>query len=247
MDLVNLLAFVQVAVVFNFGLFFLKRQNTYSDVKEEFLRYLNAFKDGYSQNAKSIIDAPIDNESTELAIEKEYVKTYYNRIRFLTLDEDKDYLMLPCMGLFSGFYSLLFLFIVGIEGWTYADKATNLLMLMSQLVLVMDIASYLYLRDKEEERWVRRAIMRLVIIFFLLGITVFLMSCFDWSFHVISCPKTFLALSSIVVVYFPALLLVGTTFKIIHKFLYNQLMCNFHVWRYRRISEHNVTVESQES
>lgn len=239
MDLVNLLAFVQVAVVFNFGLFFLKRQNTYSDVKEEFLRYLNAFKDGYSQNAKNIIDTPVENDSTELAIEREYVKTYYDRLRFLTLDEDKDYLMLPCMGLFSGFYSLLFLFIVGIEGWTYEEKSINLLLVMSQLVLVMDIASYLYLRDKDEDTSVRRAIMRLVITFFLLSIMAFLMSCFDWIFHVISCPKTFLALTSIVVVYFPALLLIGTTFKIIHKFLYNQLMCNFHMWRYRRLSEHN--------
>lgn len=65
LNLVNLLAFVQVAVVFNFGLFFLRRQNTFSDVKKEFLKYLNAYREGYSQSAKNIIEDQNENDTTE--------------------------------------------------------------------------------------------------------------------------------------------------------------------------------------
>lgn len=237
LNLVNLLAFVQVAVVFNFGLFFLRRQNTFSDVKKEFLKYLNAYREGYSQSAKNIIEDQNENDTTETILEKEYVHTYYNRIEYLTKEEDKDYLVLPCIGLFSGLYSLLFLLIVGIDGWIFDDKTYNMLLIMAQVVLFMDLFSCFKLHEDADEMVVRRQIFKYVIIFFVLGLLAFLLSCFDCMFHVINCPDTVLAFSSIVVVYFPALLLVYTTLKSTSTFLYNQLMCNYHVWKYKKLRD----------
>lgn len=235
--MVNLLAFVQVAVVFNFGLFFLRRQNTFSDVKKEFLKYLNAYREGYSQSAKNIIEDQNENDTMETILEKEYVHTYYNRIEYLTKEEDKDYLVLPCIGLFSGLYSLLFLLIVGIDGWIFDDKTYNMLLIMAQVVLFMDLFSCFKLHEDADEMVVRRQIFKYVIIFFVLGLLAFLLSCFDCMFHVINCPDTVLAFSSIVVVYFPALLLVYTTLKSTSTFLYNQLMCNYHVWKYKKLRD----------
>ena len=237
LNLVNLLAFVQVAVVFNFGLFFLRRQNTFSDVKKEFLKYLNAYREGYSQSAKNIIEDQNENDTMETILEKEYVHTYYNRIEYLTKEEDKDYLVLPCIGLFSGLYSLLFLLIVGIDGWIFDDKTYNMLLIMAQVVLFMDLFSCFKLHEDADEMVVRRQIFKYVIIFFVLGLLAFLLSCFDCMFHVINCPDTVLAFSSIVVVYFPALLLVYTTLKSTSTFLYNQLMCNYHVWKYKKLRD----------
>lgn len=235
MSLVNLLAFVQVAVVFNFGLFFLRRRNTFSDVKMEFLDYLNAYKEGYSQRAKNIIEEQNENDSYATILEKENVNTYYNRIEYLTKEEDQDYLVLPCVGLFSGVYSLLFLLIVGLEGWMFEDKTYNMLLLMAQVVLFMNLYSCFKLRKDGNEMMVRRQIIKHVALFFILGLLAILLSCFDCLFQVINCPDTVLAISTILVVYFPALLLVYVTLKSISSFLYNQLMCNYHIWKYRRL------------
>lgn len=246
LSLVNLLAFVQVAVVFNFGLFFLRRQNTYSDVKKEFLNYLKAYKDGYSENAKNAIENRIENESSEISIEREYVNKYYGRLEFLTKEEDHDYLVLPCVGLFSGIYSLLFLLIIGIDGWYYEDKTYNMLLLISQIVLIMNFVSYFKLHDNDDEMTVRRDILKLVMSFLILCLAAFLLSCFDYVIPVIDYPDSFLAVSSIAVVYFPALLLVYTTMKTICTFSYNQLMCNYHVWKIKKLVENNATVENEE-
>ena len=49
LNLANLLSFVQIAVVFNFGLFFLRGKNTFKEICDEFNLYLASLA-GYNLN-----------------------------------------------------------------------------------------------------------------------------------------------------------------------------------------------------
>lgn len=238
-NLANLLSFVQIAVVFNFGLFFLRGKNTFKEVCAEFDLYLGSLAKGCLNNSIKEVRRVRKAMPEDIRAQKEKTHKYYRLLKALLESKEKDFFILPCIGLFSGTYSLLFLFSGGLSGWKYDGLITDTLLVMAQIVLMMNIVSFLQLRKRTakgaREKDVRYIIMINVVWFILLCLIAFLLVSVGWVYpffnHIDYAVLTFVILT----VYFPAILLVLMSLKKMIFLIYCQYMCSYHTKKLREM------------
>lgn len=235
-NLANLLSFVQIAVVFNFGLFFLRGKNTFREICTEFNLYLGALANDCLNYSIKEVRRVRKTMPEDIRIQKEKTHKYYLYLKTQIIDKDESFFVLPCIGLFSGSYSLLFLFSGGLFGWELDGLITDVLLVMAQVVLMMNICSLLQLRNKmEEEKKVRYIIMINVIWFILICIISFLFISFGWVYPFFNYIDYAILTFVVLTVYFPAILLVLISLKKMFFLIYYQYMCNCHTKKLRRM------------
>ncbi len=231
----NLLSFVQVAVVFNFGLFFLRDRNTFKNVCIEFLLYLGASAELDIKNALKEIKRVRKTMPDEIKLEKEKTKAYYQKLKDILYYKESDYFFLPCIGLFSGTYGLTFLLLTGLTGWEYDSFITNLILVSGETTLLFNVLSSIILYNKTNEKEVRYIILRNVSLYILSCIASIILVVFDLLFHILYAVDHVIVLLTIGVVYFPAIVLVSISIAKMVKVEYWTFRCVWHTIRLKRM------------
>ncbi|MCM1108880.1 MAG: hypothetical protein NC388_07480 [Clostridium sp.] len=226
LNLANLLSFVQIAVVFNFSLFFLRGKNTFKEVCDEFNLYLGALAKYSLKDSIKEIRRVRRTMPEDIRRQKEKAHKYYRLLDNLIKNKEQDFFILPCIGLFSGTYSLIFLLSGGLYDWDFDCFITDILLVLAQVVLVMNIISWLQLRNNKEEDTVRYIIMSNVIWFILICIFSVLFTAFGWVYPFFTHIDYAVLSLAVLTVYFPALLLVLNSLKKIILLLRYQYACN---------------------
>jgi len=226
LNFANLLSFVQIAVVFNFSLFFLRGKNTFKEVCTEFNLYLATLANYSLSDSIKEVKRVRKTMPEDIRCQKEKTHKYYRLLKNLITNKEQDFFILPCIGLFSGTYSLAFLLMGGLYRWNFDCFITNVMLVLAQVVLVMNIFSWLQLRNKEVENEVRYITMVNVIWFILLSGSAILFTVFGWVYPFFTHVDYTLLTFVVITVYFPALMLVASSFKKIILLLTYQYACN---------------------
>lgn len=188
----NILAFVQIAVAFNLGLFYLKKDDRFTEYFQRFIDMLSPAvneatekeqdREEYYKNTISNLDKLKDENSegkrNKLRKENAKAKATYDKLSYLTNKQSFLYPYLPCFGLFSGIYSLMLLLNVGLFD-TCIDTYCNLkelTIVWAETVIFLQLVIYFRISHEKNETTVNInitiATLFLVILLFITGILV---------------------------------------------------------------------------
>lgn len=190
----NILAFIQIAVAFNLGLFYLKKDDRYSTYFQQFIDMLsssvketmNKETERKNKNEESISNLQQELQDEELKMEKinrlriknAKAEAAYKKLSFLIDKKSFMFPYLPCFGLFSGIYSLTLLLNVGLFD-TCIDTYCNLkelIIVWAEMVILLQLVIYLRINREKNETTININItiasLLYVILLFITGILV---------------------------------------------------------------------------
>lgn len=212
MELPNLLAFFQIAVAFDFGLLFISGTHIFSTIHTSLLQEMNDKCESVVLEAEGICEKTLN--TTEECVIRERV----NMVELL----DKLYSHLTpryaiwnkysYLGLFSGIYGLLCLFVIGIFGCKYQNELSAFLLISGEITILFQIRSLIQLRKSSDKPLSTLGVgsrLFALIIFYIFSLAM------AWSgiyFKFFSDFETPFLTLSILIVYMPILVYVGRIF-----------------------------------
>lgn len=219
----NLLAFIQVGVAFNFGLLYLKKKNVFKDIYDEFLRYVGAVASDCIKQADELMKLVKANMPQDIRTEKAKLNNYEKKLRYLC-SHDFRYPYLPCLGLYSGIYGFIALFLIGGLGWCYDRFLMDLIIVFAELVAIMEVIAIYQLYSIKNDKANRYFILVNLAWFVILSGIVLIFVANDWVWRC-GIRMEYCILISITVSYIPILVICLTITKQIFKVLHYQRLC----------------------
>ena len=137
-DCVNLLAFIQIAVAFDFGLLYLHNSHLLKDLHRDFI-------DGHRNRVEStaccacdLIDDLKYKAGYREKIRRSSLRKWVDRLKFLTDVQQANWSKYVYLGLCGGLYSLLSLVLIGVTGSSYDRMVRNFLLVSGEVFLVYE-------------------------------------------------------------------------------------------------------------
>lgn len=225
----NLLSFVQVGVALNFGLLYLNRKNAFASVYKEYQGYLKAL----SKNCLNKVTRQTKRVRIEMGesigMEKAKVDHWKSKIKY-TYEHDFDYPYLVCWGVCSGTYGFFFLLITGLLGCSWDNVLMDFIIILSELVCMIEIVSYLSVHNVREEMEKRKKVFWICFWFFVAILGIFACACKGWVYR-IGWNMDSCFLGSIFMAYTPVLWLILMAIGRLIKIQSMQVVCYWHAAR----------------
>lgn len=201
LDCVNLLAFVQIAVAFNFGLFYLKENNSLTILHKNYQKDLMTLaQDTINSADQTLIDAKSckDRECrTSCARLEECVK----KLKYMT-DKGTKWDEYAFLGLYAGVYGLFCLFFIGWAGCQHEPFAQRYLLIIAQFCIFFEILLWIRICVEEDNHITSVSAYRDILILTMIISVGAIFAFFDWTFKVFPEFETPFVIS-LIVVYFP--------------------------------------------
>ena len=147
MDFINLLAFIQIAVAFDFGLIYLSESHILNNI---IISFLSEIKESYEPKLKT---ARLISERTyrhkELRIRKKRAELIdvVNNIDFILNPENIRWDKYAYTGIFSGVYGLLALLCIGLKGCRYDSHIIDFLLISGEVILLYQFITLIQLSN----------------------------------------------------------------------------------------------------
>lgn len=201
LDCVNLLAFIQIAVAFNFGLFYLKEKNSLTDLHKNYQKDLRSLAQNTIDSAtQTLIDAK-SCEDHECRTSCAYLEQCLKKIMYLT-DKGTKWDEYAFLGLYAGVYGLFCLFFIGLSGCQHEPFAQRYLLIIAEFFILSEILLWVRICIEEDAHVVKASAYRDIFILTTIICIGAVFAYFDWTFKVFpEFEAPFVA--SLIVVYFP--------------------------------------------
>ncbi|GFI35599.1 hypothetical protein IMSAGC014_02120 [Bacteroidaceae bacterium] len=207
-DCVNLLAFIQFIVAFDFGLYYFDDKHTLAKIYRKYQSDLRSSTQAILTLADDKIKATLNSDNEECMLKGAYLDKTYRRLKYLT---DEGRLLEGCgfIGLYAGLYGFLCLFCIGIFKSQYDAPAKAYILVISQIILAVELLIAIYNFIQEDCSKYSRNIwsnIRLIICIILFAAGLLYFDCTYKFFSEFELPFTVI---SLLVLLFPFILFVG--------------------------------------
>ncbi|MBD5204770.1 MAG: hypothetical protein HDS84_00070 [Bacteroidales bacterium] len=151
MNLVNLLAFFQIAVAFDFGLLFLSRTHIFTSLHTALQRELN------DRCEEMVVATEIDCEVTantqdeNVIRQRVYMGAKLNKLYNHLSPRNAIWNKYSYIGLFSGIYGLLCLFLIGMAGCQKEMQISQFLLISGEVTILFELRSLIQIGKSSDK------------------------------------------------------------------------------------------------
>lgn len=149
---VNLLAFIQIAVAFDFGLLCLGNTHIFANFFGSLLSQMEYQCRATLEDSNAIIDKLKYNTSYQVRVNRSALKDELNHLKYLLAYENAEWAKYTYIGLYSGIYGLVCLFCLGLCGCEEMEKIESFLLFFGMFILSSLIINLFRLKKLESQR-----------------------------------------------------------------------------------------------
>ncbi len=137
-DCVNFLAFIQIAVAFDFGLLCLHGSHLFKDLHRDFLVGFRSNTAGTADSANAILTELKYKQGINIKVRKELLRRWVNRLTYLTDTQQANWSKYVYVGLCGGLYALLALLLIGMSGSAHDPMLRDFLLVSGEVFFVYE-------------------------------------------------------------------------------------------------------------
>ncbi len=208
-ECVNLLAFIQFIIAFDFGLYYLDDKHALTKIYRRYQMDLRTSVQAVLERANETIKESLKSENEECILKSAYLDKAYRRLKYLTDENQLNLEGCGFIGLYAGLYGFLCLFCIGILGCQYDTIIKTYILVSSQVFLFLELLISVYnftqgdCKEYSRNTW---ANIKLIIFIILLAGGV---SILDWTYKCFPEFELPFIVISLIVLLFPLILFVG--------------------------------------
>lgn len=208
-ECVNLLAFIQFTIAFDFGLYYLDDKHALTKIYRKYQMDLRASVQAILQRADETIKESLKSEDEECILKSAYLDKAYRRLKYLTDGNQLNLEGCGFIGLYAGLYGFLCLFCIGIFGCQHDTIIKTYILVSSQIILFLELLISVYnFTQGDCKKYSRNTWANIKLIIFIIlfagGI-----STFDLAYKCFPEVELPFIVISLIVLLFPLLLFVG--------------------------------------
>ena len=208
-ECVNLLAFIQFTIAFDFGLYYLDDKHALTKIYRKYQMDLRASVQAILQRADETIKESLKSEDEECILKSAYLDKAYRRLKYLTDGNQLNLEGCGFIGLYAGLYGFLCLFCIGIFGCQHDTIIKTYILVSSQIILFLELLISVYnFTQGDCKKYSRNTWANIKLIIFIIlfagGI-----STFDLAYRCFPEFELPFIVISLIVLLFPLLLFVG--------------------------------------
>lgn len=143
-ECVNLLAFIQFTIAFDFGLYYLDDKHALTKIYRKYQMDLRTSVQAILNRAKETIKESLKSENEECILKSAYLDKVYRRLKYLTDENQLNLEGCGFIGLYAGLYGFLCLFCIGIFGWQHDTNIKTYILVSSQIILFLELLISVY-------------------------------------------------------------------------------------------------------
>lgn len=208
-ECINLLAFIQFIIAFDFGLYYLDNKHVLTEIYRKYQKDLKLSVRAVLSRANDIITESLKSENSECILNSAYLDKAYRRLKYLTDENQLDLEGCGFIGLYAGLYGFLCLFCIGMFGFQHEALVKTYILVTSQIVLVIELFISGYnLYQEDCRKYSRNLWSNIRFIFFITLFVVGIVS-FDWTYKFFSEFEFPFVVISLIVLLFPLILFIG--------------------------------------
>lgn len=213
-DCVNLLAFIQIAVAFDFGLLCLTDTHIFKNLHVDLLNELgNKVRPTRESLENKIEQLKSSNNQYQRKMQKPELEAKLRKLMYLVDSQQANWGKYGVLGLIAGIYGMLALLIIGLKGSSIDVFFRDFLLISAQLLLIWEGIA-LYQIGKIQSSQIPKMVMMKKLIE-IMGIIILagIMTAFDWSFRIFSNFQLPFIILTIVIVYLPVFVYLWKVFR----------------------------------
>lgn len=138
-ECINLLAFIQFIIAFDFGLYYLDNKHVLTEIYRKYQKDLKLSVREVLSRANDIITESLKSEDNECILNSAYLDKAYRRLKYLTDENQLDLEGCGFIGLYAGLYGFLCLFCIGMFGSQHEALVKTYILVTSQIVLAIEL------------------------------------------------------------------------------------------------------------
>ena len=146
MNCINLLAFIQIAIAFDFGLLYFSNTHIFKALHKGFIKELIALGRKNVEEGKKICKEHEKTSKIPVRKGRADLADTLDKISYRTNPKNTNWGKYSYLGLYSGLYGLLCLLVIGLQGNSFDNVCQNFLLIFSEIVIVFEIFSMLQVR-----------------------------------------------------------------------------------------------------
>lgn len=240
-ECVNLLAFIQFTIAFDFGLYYLDEKHALTIMYRKYQMDLRASVQAILQRADETIKESLKSEDEECIFKSAYLDKAYRRLKYLTDENQLNLEGCAFIGLYAGLYGFLCLFCIGILGCQHDTIIKTYILVSSQIILSLELLISVYnFTQGDCKKYSRNTWANIKLIIFIIlfagGI-----STFDLTYKCFPEFELPFIVISLIVLLFPLLLFVG--YIIISRIVVKvqEIKCKHHIQKVKILLKNKAT------
>lgn len=187
MNCANLLAFIQVAIAFDFGLVILRESHIMKDIHTSYMKEMGKKYENITQTATKLLNQRIENITDR---QREHRAALDEALKILKVKTDKNqgnWGKYAYLGLFGGIYGLICLLGIGmfdVVSESFNRTLRSFLLISAEWILAMGVLSVCQIHFMESKNASVTKILKKTVFLFFCLLVIFVFSYYDWSFGV---------------------------------------------------------------
>lgn len=227
-ECINLLAFIQFIIVFDFGLYYFDDKHILIEIYRKYQLDLQTSSQKILDRTEYMLKESLKSDSDKCKIQGGYLDKPYRRLRHLIDEGNLNLEGCGFIGLYAGLYGLLCLFGIGMFKSRYEASAKNYILIISQIILVIELLISWYNHQEDCGKYSRNlwSNIRLCII-----ITVFAVALveFDLTYGYFSEFELPFVIISLIILLFPFILFIGHIIVARMEITILKLKCRYYI------------------
>ena len=185
-ECINLLAFIQIIIAFDFGLYYLDNKHVLTEIYRKYQKDLKLSVREVLSRANDIRTESLKSEDNECILNSAYLEKAYHRLKYLTDENQLDLEGCGFIGLYAGLYGFLCLFCIGMFGSQHEALVKTYILVTSQIVLAIELFISGYNLYQEDCRKYSRNLWSNIRFIFFITLFVVAIVSFDWTYKFFS-------------------------------------------------------------
>ncbi|MDE6770401.1 MAG: hypothetical protein K2J78_11825 [Muribaculaceae bacterium] len=203
MDCINLLAFIQIAVAFDFGLVYLSNTHIFTNILDSLLEEMKVSCARLIKKAHTVCEQDRGYKGLAVRAKRAELIEVINNLEFLLDPQNVRWDKYAYTGIYSGVYGLLCLLLIGLKECRIDEFIHNFLLISGEIILIYQFINLIQLsRISNKKISVVKILYKGVWLCGILGLSVIIaLTGFYWKiFQSFNLP---FVLITICIVYFP--------------------------------------------
>lgn len=213
-DCVNLLAFIQIAVAFDFGLLCLKDTHIFKDIHVDLLNELgDKVRPTREELEEKIEQLKSGRNKYQNKTQKPELEARLRKLMYLVDSQQANWGKYGVIGLSAGIYGMVALLIIGLKGSSLDAFFRDFLLISAQLLLIWEGIALYQIGKIQSIQIPKMVMMKKLIVIIGIIILAGILTAFDWNFRIFPNFQLPFILLTIVIVYLPVFVYLWKVFR----------------------------------
>lgn len=227
-ECINLLAFIQFIIVFDFGLYYFDDKHIIAEIYRKYKFDLQTSSQEMLARTEHMLKESLKSDNDECKVLSGSLDRVYRRLRYLIDESNFNLEGCGLIGLYAGLYGFLCLFGIGMFGSRYETSAKDYILIIAQIVLVIELLISWYNHHKDCSKYSRNLWSNIRFCFLITLFTVVFVES-DWSYRCFSEFELPFIVISLIVLLYPFILFIGHIAVSRMKISILKLKCRYYI------------------